>query len=128
MKLALLVISKPDVVTIGQWLSENGFFQDNGGLFCSWVSSSLLSSLIQLYFLGQLVYIYQYQIYLKPLEYYSGTSAKEDYKSFVCERPNLNSFFSTIMVLMIVSKDVYQRVVLVQNKKNSCFTNFMIYI
>ena len=63
-------------------------------LYRYWIFGVTFYVGIIVYFMAQLIYKYQIQFYYKPLDVFTGDTAKKDFENFVCNGFNLNNQLS----------------------------------
>ena len=126
------MVYENDVNTFGLWLHRKGYFTDQNGLVAYWVVQSLVTTLCQIYFAGQLGYKYWYLLGERPEEFFDGDkeAAKAGIKEMTCGN-TINSSISTMLVCCLLSKSLYQKAILIceaQNDLTGVYAKVILYI
>lgn len=108
----LNMVLENDVNSMGLWLYKKKYFDGQKGLVCNQITLSLISTIIQIYFMGQLSLKYFYRLLNDPLNFYEDEeTAKEQFQELLCEGFGANALISTFFVIILISKSNYEKVI-----------------
>ena len=96
-------------------------------MFWYWIFYSTISTMIKVYFVGQLAHKYYINFSFDPIELFGDGDAevaKEAFEEFICNGMSLNVVIATFMITAILCKTTYMKVVMVCESKDDNISRF----
>ena len=132
MELKSEIIYEANANVIGWQLQKNGHLEGQGKITCSWVFFSILCFIIQLSFVAQLEYEYFYLLITNPIsmEVYQSGDKFQTFSRINCPslRTTWNVGSAGIIVVAIISYQMYEKVIIVSEEKTQFLTKAICYV